>query len=56
MEDGKKVPDWTTIAEINNNGINFIAPKNQWTNNFFLENESSPTEQILNALLYYNYL
>ena len=49
MEDGKKVPDWTTIAEINNNGINFIAPKNQWTNNFFLENESSPTEQILNA-------
>jgi hypothetical protein len=26
-----------------------FAPRGQWTNNFFLENEASPTEQILNA-------
>jgi inorganic pyrophosphatase len=30
-------------------GISFMAPKNEWTNDFFLENELTPTQQLLNA-------
>ena len=45
--DGKT--DWNRIKMIKKNGISFIAPKSQWTNSFFLENESTPTQQILNA-------
>jgi hypothetical protein len=26
-----------------------MAPKNEWTNDFFLENELTPTQQLLNA-------
>ena len=47
--DGKTVTDWNRIKEIKKNGISFIAPKSQWTNNFVLDNELTPTEQILNA-------
>lgn len=45
--DGKT--DWNRIKMIKKNGISFIAPKSQWTNSFFLENEITPTQQILNA-------
>lgn len=45
--DGKT--DWNRIKMIKKNGISFIAPKSQWTNSFFLENETTPTQQILNA-------
>jgi hypothetical protein len=41
--------DWAKIKEIKANGISFIAPRQQWTNNFFQENELTATEQILNA-------
>jgi hypothetical protein len=41
--------DWAKIKLIKQNGISFIAPKNQWTNSFYLENEPTPTEQIINA-------
>jgi hypothetical protein len=46
-EDGKV--DWAKIKKIKQNGISFIAPKSEWTNDFVLENELTPTEQILNA-------
>ena len=45
--DGKT--DWDRIKMIKKNGISFIAPKSQWTNSFYLENETTPTQQILNA-------
>ena len=45
--DGKT--DWDRIKMIKKNGISFIAPKSQWTNNFYLQNETTPTQQILNA-------
>ena len=45
--DGKT--DWNRIKLIKQNGISFIAPKSQWTNSFYLENETTPTQQILNA-------
>jgi hypothetical protein len=45
--DGK--PDWAKIKLIKQNGISFIAPKSQWTNNFYLQNEPTPTEMLLNA-------
>jgi len=45
--DGKT--DWNRIKMIKKNGISFIAPKSQWTNSFYLQNETTPTQQILNA-------
>ena len=45
--DGKT--DWDRIKMIKKNGISFIAPKSQWTNSFYLQNETTPTQQILNA-------
>jgi len=45
--DGKT--DWEKIKMIKKNGISFIAPKSQWTNSFYLQNETTPTQQILNA-------
>ena len=41
--------DWAKIKKIKQNGISFIAPKSEWTNDFINENELTPTEQILNA-------
>jgi hypothetical protein len=49
IKDDEGKPDWAKIKLIRQNGISFIAPKNQWTNNFYLQNEFTPTEQILNA-------
>ena len=49
IKDEKGKPDWAKIKMIKANGISFIAPRQQWTNNFFQENELTPTEQILNA-------
>jgi len=46
-EEGKT--DYEKIKMIKANGISFIAPRQQWTNNFFQENELTPTEQVLNA-------
>ena len=39
----------SVVNAILKNGISFIAPKSEWTNDFILENELTPTEMILNA-------
>lgn len=39
----------SVVNAILKNGISFIAPKSEWTNDFMLENELTPTEMILNA-------
>jgi hypothetical protein len=46
--DGKSA-NVSVVNAILKNGISFIAPKSEWTNDFMLENELTPTEMILNA-------
>jgi hypothetical protein len=48
-KDDKSKVDYDKIEKIMQFGISFMAPKNEWTNDFFLENELTPTQQLLNA-------
>jgi len=43
------------VDQIYQNGITFIAPKQQWTNPFFNNNQVGQTEAIMNALGSLNY-
>jgi hypothetical protein len=49
IKDDKGAIDYAKIRKIKSYGISFIAPKNEWTNDFINENELTPTEQIINA-------
>jgi len=49
IKDKDGAVDWNRIKKITSNGISFIAPKSEWTNDFVLENELTPTEMIINA-------
>ena len=52
MEDGEITTDKTAVAtkidEIFKNGISFIAPKGEWTNEFISGNRITPAESIIN--------
>ena len=49
IKDDEGNKDWAKIKKIQQNGISFIAPRGQFTNDFFQENEVTPVQQILNA-------